>query len=113
MNTTSSPLVQRDFASLSLAPSLLKVVAELGYDVPTPIQVESIPVMLARKDLIGQSKAGSGKTAAFALPILQLLKLEPRNLQALVVCPTRELCAQVAREVRKLGRSHRGLQQRR
>ena len=110
MNTESSPLVQRDFASLSLAPSLLKVVAELGYDVPTPIQVESIPVMLARKDLIGQSKAGSGKTAAFALPILQLLKLDPRNLKALVVCPTRELCAQVAREVRKLGRSHRGLQ---
>ena len=110
MNTESSAPVQRDFASLSLAPSLLKVVAEIGYDVPTPIQVESIPVMLAGKDLIGQSKTGSGKTAAFALPILQALELDPRRLQALVVCPTRELCAQVAREIRKLGRGHRGLQ---
>ena len=102
--------VHPDFGSLSLSSLLLTVVEEIGYAEPTPIQVESIPVLLAGKDLIGQSKTGSGKTLAFALPILQRLSLKPRSLQALVVCPTRELCAQVARELRKLGRRHPGLQ---
>jgi ATP-independent RNA helicase DbpA len=99
-----------DYDALSLSPALLTVVKELGYDKPTPIQVASIPVLLAHKDLIGQSKTGSGKTVAFALPILQSISLEQRTLQALVVCPTRELSAQVAREFRKLGRRHQGLQ---
>jgi len=101
--------VSSDFTSLSLSPSLLAVVGELGYETPTPIQAECIPLMLAGKDVIGQSKTGSGKTAAFALPILNALDLETRSLQALVVCPTRELCAQVAREIRTLGRKHAGL----
>jgi ATP-dependent RNA helicase DbpA len=98
------------FDSLPLVPSLLDVVAELGYTEPTPIQQACVPVLLDGKDLIGQSKTGSGKTAAFALPILQNLELKPRSLQALVVCPTRELSAQVVREVRRLGRRHPGLQ---
>jgi len=101
--------VPTDFASLALSPTLLAVVGELGYATPTPIQVQSIPVLLAGKDLIGQSKTGSGKTAAFALPILHSLDLSSRSLQALIVCPTRELTEQVAREVRKLGRKHDGL----
>jgi len=101
--------VQSDFESLSLSPALLAVVAELGYERPTPIQRESIPALLAGKDLIGQSKTGSGKTAAFALPILQRVDLAVRAIQALVVCPTRELSAQVAREFRGLGRRHAGL----
>ncbi len=99
-----------DFASLSLSPDLLAVVSELGFDKLTPIQAESIPQLLSGKDLIGQSKTGSGKTAAFALPILQKLDMQTRALKALVLCPTRELSAQVAREMRKLGRRHRGLQ---
>jgi ATP-independent RNA helicase DbpA len=99
-----------DFGSLALSPALVEVAAELGYESLTPIQAQSIPVLLAGKDLIGQSKTGSGKTAAFALPILQNLDLGRREVQALVLCPTRELCAQVAREVRKLGRKHKGLQ---
>lgn len=98
------------FDSLSLSPSLLAVLGELGYETPTPIQSRSIPPLLAGKDLIGQSKTGSGKTAAFALPILERLDMERRELQAVVLCPTRELCAQVAREIRKLGRKHAGLQ---
>jgi len=98
-----------DFASLSLSPELLEVVGELGYEMPTAIQAESIPLMLAGNDLIGQSKTGSGKTAAFSLPILKQLELADRRLQALVICPTRELSAQVARELRKLGRKHKGL----
>tara|TARA_R110002096_G_scaffold361075_3_gene554128 strand:- start:18099 stop:19487 length:1389 start_codon:yes stop_codon:yes gene_type:complete len=98
-----------DFAQLSLSPELVAVVSELGYKHPTPVQVEGIPLLLAGKDLIGQSKTGSGKTATFSLPILQILNVELRSLQALVICPTRELAAQVAREIRKLGRKHKGL----
>jgi ATP-independent RNA helicase DbpA len=101
--------VQPAFDALSLSPGLLAVVEGLGYTQPTPIQTASIPALLAGRDLIGQSKTGSGKTAAFALPILQKIELESRTLQALVICPTRELCAQVARELRRLGRGHAGL----
>ncbi len=97
------------FESIALSPALQAVVAELGYEALTPIQAQGIPILLDGKDLVGQSKTGSGKTAAFALPILQTLTLEDRTLQAVVLCPTRELCGQVAREFRKLGRRHRGL----
>ena len=98
-----------NFLSLSLSPALLDVVEELGYEVPTAVQAESIPLLLAGNDLIGQSKTGSGKTAAFSLPILQQLEIDDRRLQALVICPTRELSTQVARELRKLGRKNNGL----
>lgn len=101
--------VTSDFEALALSPALLGVVAELGYERPTPIQAASIPVLLAGRDLIGQSKTGSGKTAAYALPILQRLDLERRVVAALVICPTRELSAQVARDFRRLGRRHAGL----
>jgi ATP-independent RNA helicase DbpA len=98
------------FADLALSPSLLQVVQELGFETLTPIQARSIPHLLRGADVIGQSSTGSGKTAAFALPILERLRLPGRRLQALILCPTRELCAQVAREVRRLGRRHAGLQ---
>src|SRR6478609_989152 len=98
-----------DFASLPLLPALLEVVKEIGFQHLTPIQAQSVPALLEGKDLIGQSKTGSGKTAAFALPLLQKLDLSKRELQALVLCPTRELSAQVARELRKLGRNLSGL----
>ena len=101
--------MQSQFEALFLSPALLAVVGELGYERPTPIQSASIPALLAGKDLIGQSKTGSGKTAAFALPILQRIDLEKRSIQALVLCPTRELSAQVVREFRTLGRGHAGL----
>jgi ATP-independent RNA helicase DbpA len=102
--------MDRPFASLPLSPALLEVVSSLGFEKLTPIQEASIPVLLEGKDLVGQSKTGSGKTAAFALPILQRLSFETRALKALVLCPTRELSAQVARELRKLGRNLPGLQ---
>ena len=98
-----------DFAALPLSPPLLQVVEELGYASLTPIQAESIPVLLSGADLIGQAQTGSGKTAAFVLPILQKIRLAERQLQALVLCPTRELCAQVAAEVRRLARKLPGL----
>jgi ATP-dependent RNA helicase DbpA len=97
------------FDSLALSPALLAVTHELGFEALTPIQEQSIPLLLEGKDLVGQSKTGSGKTAAFALPLLQKLDLEAREIQGLVLCPTRELAAQVARELRKLGRNLKGL----
>ncbi|HLL05976.1 MAG TPA: ATP-dependent RNA helicase DbpA [Myxococcaceae bacterium] len=99
-----------DFAALALSPPLLQVLAELEFKTATPIQAQSIPVLLQGKDLIGQAQTGSGKTAAFALPILQKVRLQQRQLQALVLCPTRELCAQVAGDFRRLGRRMSGLQ---
>jgi ATP-dependent RNA helicase DbpA len=100
------------FSSLPLAPDLLAVTAELGFEKLTSIQAQAIPVLLEGKDLIGQSKTGSGKTAAFSLPILQKISgnLGFRDVQALILCPTRELCTQVARDIRRLGRRLPGLQ---
>jgi ATP-independent RNA helicase DbpA len=99
-----------DFSALALSPPLLQVLEELDFRTVTPIQAQSIPVLLQGKDLVGQAKTGSGKTAAFALPLLQRIQLQHRRLQALVLCPTRELCAQVAGELRRLGRRLPGLQ---
>ena len=97
------------FHELQLHPALVKVAGELGYERPTRIQTLAIPPLLAGRDVIGKSKTGSGKTAAFVLPMLQGLDLERRELQALVLCPTRELAAQVRGEVRTLGRGLPGL----
>ncbi|HEY4183417.1 MAG TPA: ATP-dependent RNA helicase DbpA [Polyangia bacterium] len=110
MTPPESTAVSPDFAALGLSTTLRQVVAELGFTTPTAIQARAIPLLLAGGDLIGQSTTGSGKTAAFALPILQRLKLDERRPQALILCPTRELCTQVARDFRKLGRRQAGLQ---
>ncbi|MCY1080229.1 ATP-dependent RNA helicase DbpA [Archangium lansingense] len=99
-----------NFSSLALSSPLLQVLEELDFQTVTPIQAQSIPVLLQGRDLVGQAKTGSGKTAAFALPILERIRLQHRRLQALVLCPTRELCAQVAGELRRLGRRLPGLQ---
>jgi ATP-dependent RNA helicase DbpA len=98
------------FHALPLSQALLEVIQSLGYEQMTPIQAASIPLLLQGRDLIGQSQTGSGKTVAFALPLLAAISLERRAPQALVLCPTRELSAQVARELRKLGRSQASLQ---
>lgn len=98
-----------DFSSLTLSSELLSVLTELGYTAMTPIQSQSLPLLLAGKDVLGQAKTGSGKTAAYSLPILNRLKLEDHSLQALILCPTRELATQVVGEIRKLGRRLPGL----
>jgi ATP-dependent RNA helicase DeaD len=84
------------FASLGLSAPLLDTLAQLGYEAPTPIQARTIPALLAGRDLIGQAQTGTGKTAAFALPILQQLDLKSKATQALVLTPTRELAMQVS-----------------
>jgi ATP-independent RNA helicase DbpA len=98
-----------EVGALSLSPAALSVLKEVGFDTLTAIQAASIPALLAGKDLVGQSRTGSGKTAAFALPLLEKVAVERRVVAALVLCPTRELSAQVAREMRKLGRWRAGL----
>ncbi|MFT5126694.1 MAG: ATP-dependent RNA helicase DeaD [Rhodothermales bacterium] len=97
------------FSDLGLNPALLSAVETLGYTEPSPIQSQAIPVALAGDDLVGLSQTGSGKTAAFALPILQGIDTAASNVQALVLCPTRELAVQVCREFRRLGADLDGL----
>ncbi len=104
VTTCESPRVT-DFSALMLHPTLLENLASLGYQVMTPIQAQSLPHILAAKDVIGQAKTGSGKTAAFGLGLLQKLDAKSFRVQSLVLCPTRELAAQVAKEIRKLARA--------
>jgi ATP-dependent RNA helicase RhlE len=92
------------FAALGLAPELVRAVADEGYAHPTPIQSEAIPLALAGRDLIGSAQTGTGKTAAFVLPILQRLAGGARGVRALVLVPTRELAEQVATSIRAYGR---------
>ncbi|MFC3284516.1 ATP-dependent RNA helicase DbpA [Litchfieldella rifensis] len=93
------------FASLPLAPELLSNLESLGYHAMTPIQTESLPAMLAGRDVIAQAMTGSGKTAAFGLGLLSRLEVARFRVQALVLCPTRELADQVAGELRRLART--------
>src|ERR1700676_1190361 len=99
------------FEGLGLQENLLKAVTALGYTQPTPIQEKAIPVLLSgTKDLVGLAQTGTGKTAAYGLPLLQLLKAEQRFPQALVVCPTRELCIQIVSELELFKKFMSGVQ---
>src|SRR6516162_9834173 len=92
------------FSDLGLEPGLVRAVAEKGYDAPTPIQRRAIPAVLAGRDVLAGAQTGTGKTAAFVLPILQRLgALRGRAPRALVLTPTRELAAQVAESARVYG----------
>ncbi|CAH6829222.1 ATP-dependent RNA helicase DbpA [Vibrio chagasii] len=92
------------FSSIALKPELLHTLDSLGYTEMTPIQALSLPTILNGKDVIGQGKTGSGKTAAFGLGVLQNLRVKRFRVQSLVLCPTRELADQVAKEIRTLAR---------
>ncbi len=93
-----------NFSEFDLQPQLVHTITDIGYAAPTPIQSTVIPAMLAGHDVIGQSQTGSGKTAAFALPILDNLQTAQRHVQSLVVTPTRELAIQVADAMHSYGR---------
>ena len=103
-SSSTSPAA-RDFAQLPLSPAALANLQALGYERMTPIQAASLPLSLAGRDLIAQARTGSGKTAAFTLPLLANLNPRRFAVQALVLCPTRELADQVAGEVRRLARA--------
>jgi len=94
-----------EFSSLNLSPALQENLTSLGYLQMTPIQAQSLPLVLEGKDLIAKAKTGSGKTAAFALGLLSRLNVNRVDVQALVLCPTRELADQVAQEIRRLARA--------
>jgi len=102
-------LSQLPFSSLKLNPELLKNLASLGYKVMTPIQAQSLPPILAGQDVIAQGKTGSGKTAAFGLGLLAKLDVKDFSVQALVLCPTRELADQVSNAIRELARTTRNV----
>ena len=97
------------FGDLGLSDASLRVIHELGYSRPTPIQARALPPLLRGEDLVGESATGSGKTIAFGLPLLERIDLDDLTVQGLVLCPTRELAAQVALALRTMGRHRQGL----
>src|SRR5210317_1583154 len=104
MTPTSSPSANVAFAELGLGPELLTALTELGYEEPTPIQATAIPHLLEGRDLLGLAATGTGKTAAFALPLLQLIETGRKVPSALILLPTRELAVQVAQAFHRYGR---------
>ncbi|MFR0823896.1 DEAD/DEAH box helicase [Anaerotignum faecicola] len=90
------------FEDMNISNEICRAVLDMGFEEATPIQSQAIPVILEGKDIIGQSQTGTGKTAAFGIPLLERINPEDRRLQALILCPTRELAIQVSEEFRKL-----------
>ncbi len=88
----------------TISENITKAIAEMGFTVPTLIQEQAIPYILEGKDIIGQAQTGTGKTAAFAIPILELIDPSDRRIQALILCPTRELAIQTSKEFSKIGK---------
>ena len=97
-------MTTQSFTSLPIKPELLASIESLGYQAMTPIQAQGLPVQLDNRDLLAQAKTGSGKTAAFAIGLLNKLEAQTYQTQALVLCPTRELADQVSNEIRRLAR---------
>ncbi len=100
---------KRKFAELGLSDALLKAVDRMGFEEASPIQTAVIPLLLEGRDVVGQSATGSGKTAAFAIPAIERVDPQLKRVQALILCPTRELAVQVAEEVNKLASFKRGV----
>jgi len=97
------------FSELGISPELLKAVDKMGFEKPSPIQAEAIPVLLQGQDVVGQSETGSGKTAAFGIPAIEKVDAAKKAVQVLVLCPTRELAMQVCEEFYKLAYFKRGI----
>jgi ATP-dependent RNA helicase DeaD len=100
----------KNFSELGVEQSLLNAIQELGFENPTPIQEQTIPVFLETgRDILGLAQTGTGKTAAFGLPILQLIDPSARHIQSLVICPTRELCMQISRDLASYSKHKPGI----
>lgn len=99
----------KTFEEFDLDAKLLRAITEMGFEQPSPIQAKAIPVILEGKDIVGQAQTGTGKTAAFGIPLLQMIDTKDKNLQALVLSPTRELAIQIAEEFRKLSKFSHGI----
>ncbi|MBX5466728.1 MAG: DEAD/DEAH box helicase [Firmicutes bacterium] len=94
----------QSFQGMGLSQPVLRALAEMGFEEPSPIQARTIPLILSGRDLIGQAQTGTGKTAAFGVPVVERLDHRSRRVQALVLVPTRELAIQVAEEITRIGR---------
>jgi ATP-dependent RNA helicase DeaD len=97
----------KPFTELGLSKELLQAIHQMGYEEATDIQAETIPLTLAKRDLLGQAQTGTGKTAAFGIPLIEQISMEEENIQALVIAPTRELAVQVAEELNRIGQFKR------
>lgn len=97
------------FEEMCLDTRIMRAIAEMGFEQPSPIQAQSIPIAVEGKDMIGQARTGTGKTASFGIPMLQRINPKDKNLQAIVLCPTRELAIQFANEIRKLAKFLHGI----
>jgi ATP-dependent RNA helicase DeaD len=93
---SETPTITPSFNDLALSEAVLKAVQSIGYETPSPIQAQIIPFVMAGRDVLGQAQTGTGKTAAFAMPILTRIDINQKDPQALVLAPTRELAIQVA-----------------
>jgi ATP-dependent RNA helicase DeaD len=100
----ATPVLPSTFADIGLRPELMRAITEVGYEEPTPVQARAIPAMISGRDLVAQAQTGTGKTAAFALPILERIDTAKNYVQALVLVPTRELAIQVAHATHLLGK---------
>lgn len=100
--------VDESFEALGIGPEVMRAVREVGYEQPTPIQRQAIPPLSQGRDLVAQSQTGTGKTAAFAIPLIDRIQTDQNVVQALILAPTRELAVQVAETIHKLGR-YRGI----
>lgn len=98
------------FNEIDLTEEMQRGISEMGFEEMSPIQEKAIPVVLSGKDIIGQAQTGTGKTAAFGIPILEMVNSKDKSTQSLVLCPTRELCIQVAEEIKKLGKFKKGVE---
>src|ERR1700691_5380023 len=103
-----STVMAKSFADLGLSESTLQALRDVGYEAPSPIQEQTIPLLLGGRDVIGQAQTGTGKTAAFGLPIMEYVDPSQATVQALVLTPTRELCIQVTQALRTYG-AHAGV----
>lgn len=99
----------KKFTELGLSSEMLKSISEIGFEAATPIQSLSIPVLLEGKDIIGQAQTGTGKTAAFGIPIIEKINTTEKDVQAVILCPTRELAIQVAEELTVLAKYKTGI----
>lgn len=97
------------FEELEISPQILRAVKDMGFEQTTAIQGQAIPIQLKGEDVIGQAQTGTGKTAAFGIPLLEKIDPKDKHLQGIILCPTRELAIQVADEIRKLSKYLHGI----
>lgn len=106
---SATEIVEMRYEDSAIDKRILRGIKEMGFELMTPIQAQAIPLLLEGYDIIGQAQTGTGKTAAFGIPLIQNIDPEDKHIQAIVLCPTRELAIQAAEELRKLAKFTHGI----